>query len=383
MGKKRASGAAELTPRTNKQQHLPLFVALVAFLAALWVYSKPQDGESTNARAAPILDQGRRIQDSAAAVAFYRSHLNVTAAQSLDTALLLDEIGDLHARMHNYKAASKAHLKSLKLKRLPSVKSDAGGLILTAASLATDYKMTFRYGKALKILAEAQRVSQLPPKVEALLFRQEANILDCKGDTISALHRFEHAQKLAEQGGKGSTEEFFETLQTHIDLLQRTRNSIPPPPPEVGMAMAKRAAKLIGVLLDSGPWTTPWQLPRTFIPGLVSAPFLDFAAFPAMQPLAKLLQARTSALQGEFAQLQRRNAMAREQECIHDAALGHWTRYEITWTWLKLDQNNCSTDTPVACQVFKEMNELNIVPVMRAGFSVVDANTWIKPHYGE
>jgi hypothetical protein len=387
--KKRPARKAAAADGTSNQR-LALLVGVAAVVAAVLGLSK-RAGPSEPIRATLILKMGRQIRDPAAALAFYASHVNKTDCKSSSsqilcmsqTALLLDEVGDLHAGMHNFKAAAKAHLKSLKMKRQSPIESNVGGLILTAASLATDYKMTFRYGKALKVLAEAQRVPHLPTNVEAILFRQESNILDCKGDTVSALHRFEHAQQMQDRSDHSSAEDFFETVQTHIDLLQRTRNSVPPPPPEVGMAMAKRAAKLISVLLDSGPWTSAWQLPRTFLPGLASAPFLDMAAYPALQPLAKLLEAKQQELQDEFLQLEQKKAMAREQECIHDAALGHWTRYEITWTWLELDSNNCSIHTPVACQVFKEMNDLDIVPVMRAGFSVVDANTWIKPHYGQ
>ena len=66
--------------------------------------------------------------------------------------------------------------------------------------------------------------------------------------------------------------------------------------------------------------------------------------FAALQPLAAVLQSRHSELQAEFAQLEAAKALKREQECIHATGkgLGHWTRFEITWTWLDLDADGCA-----------------------------------------
>ena len=57
-------------------------------------------------------------------------------------------------------------------------------------------------------------------------------------------------------------------------------------------------------------------------------------------------------------------------------------RYEIAAVWQRLNGTSCSTDSPVACGVLADLRSTAAAPILRAGYSAVDAHTWIRPHFG-
>jgi hypothetical protein len=99
----------------------------------------------------------------------------------------------------------------------------------------------------------------------------------------------------------------------------------------------------------------------------------------------RALAAAHGALAAEYASLRDAGLLFPETECIHDAAAGAWKHYSVNGYWLRLDANGCSLATPAACAVLAAMHALELsapFQVVRAGYSVVDTDAHLQPHFG-
>ena len=58
---------------------------------------------------------------------------------------------------------------------------------------------------------------------------------------------------------------------------------------------------MIEAMLKKGPWTSPWQLPKKYIPGLKALPWFDDTTdYPELRPLVQLLEKRKKDLEAEY-----------------------------------------------------------------------------------
>lgn len=161
--------------------------------------------------------------------------------------------------------------------------------------------------------------------------------------------------------------------------------SAPPVPPAIQEKMLAAARRTSLSFIDRGPWVTPLQLPKHYLPGLAARPWHSVDQhYPHLKPLEELLRASAPALRKEYMALKRKHLLFPETECIHDAAAGAWKQYNVNGYWLRRDANGCSLDTPATCALLQRINDLGIpnLVVLRAGFSAVSSAAHIKPHYG-
>jgi len=292
---------------------------------------------------------------------------------------LLEEIGDEYSKLKRYNSALKYHKKALKLKSKTGAASNSAGLALSYASIASDYMNSFNLQEALKSVRKAQNLGSLPPEALAVLYQQEAAIHECTDDFVSALQRFEHAGKLS----PASLATWEHTLK-HLELLKRTvASSGDLMPAAVRSAMESRAQNIAARLIDRGPWVRTDQLPKTFFPGLLARPWHTLDEMRSrdwVDPSVRLVLGVFVDLQIEYDKLRQGGYMRRETECIHQHAGGEWRSFQINSPWEVL-HDGCADATPVACRLFADLGKLGM-PLIRAGYSVVNAHAWLKPHFG-
>jgi len=196
---------------------------------------------------------------------------------------------------------------------------------------------------------------------------------------ITALQRFEESMRL-------TTQPRLEQLRQHMDLLARTlqQEAIPA---QIAGFMRQRLATLGQQLVQQGPWERLDQLPGNYIPGLSASAWRRPDAFPpaiAADLLAAeaYLRAQTASLRREYLALSQAGLLQRERECIQEAGHGRWTRFEVTAVWRRLS-GGCAVDSPVACAVFHALQQAPYnLRVIRSGYSALEADTRLKPHFG-
>jgi hypothetical protein len=174
----------------------------------------------------------------------------------------------------------------------------------------------------------------------------------------------------------------------------------------VAAALARRAAALEAALLARGPWVHPQQLPRTFTPGLRSAPWHEHtgsgARWPALTaPAAAALAAAAPALRAEFEALQRDGLLLEETECVHTGGYnassgggsggggggsgggGTWRWAATNGFWQPRDAAGCALSMPAACALVAELaRALPRLRVLRAGYSAIAGHAHLRPHCG-
>ena len=136
------------------------------------------------------------------------------------------------------------------------------------------------------------------------------------------------------------------------------------------------------VLVQRGQWSSALQLPHKYIPHLTARPWHSVEALPQLQPLIDLLHDAAPSLRKEYRKLKRKGLLVTDEDCIQHNSGGKWHRYEIAAVWQRLNGTTCSLDSPTACSVLSKLRDTGVVPILRAGFSAVDAQTWIRPHFG-
>ena len=278
---------------------------------------------------------------------------------------LLDALGDAHARITQHQNAAAYHRAALQQKQLdtwPPVK-----MVASYAALATDAANLVQLDEALDWVRQAQALA-LPKAGLAILYQQEARILECKDDYISALHVFEHSLKLQD-----ANVDVPQVLQ-HMDFLKQVLVSSQDMPTEVASAIRSRVKDMAKGLIRNVPRlrSKPWHTLEE-APGVPSWMEQAYAATRA---------AKTELLE-EYQALKDAGKMIREQECIHSHRGGQWSRFEINARWHSTDSGGirCAVESPRACSLFRKLQRMGM-PLIRAGYSSVSAGAWLKPHYG-
>ena len=296
---------------------------------------------------------------------------------------VLELLGDIYAFLKRHDVARKHHHNALNIKKRLGVA--ASEIAIMHATVATDCMLSFDLSAALEHLRHAQAI-QLPPEAQSVLYKQEAAVHECGGDFVSALHRFEHAAKLAPSQIHST-----EHLLKHLELLKRTMASADDMPMEVRKSMEGHAQHLAGILIHNGPWESMDQLPGTYLPGLTARPWhslvrafsgsLDGVWSPWMDPAAMVVRLKHKDLLAEYDSLSSKGLLRRETECIHEHGGGEWRRFEANGFWEARNAHGCATASPIACSLFQELIDLGM-PLIRAGYSAVGPGAWLKPHFG-
>ena len=180
----------------------------------------------------------------------------------------------------------------------------------------------------------------------------------CGDDFATALHVFEHALKLAKPSKAG--------MLRHMELLGQVARL--DAPLEVRTALRNRRAQLAQQLISQGLGRLQ-QFPRRFVPFLPSQPWWE-----GCDEACGLLRGFKERLLEEYRELRRAGSMQRELECLHSHQGGHWSRFEIS------ERERC-LQAPKACELLEGLRKLG-VPVIRGGYSALEAKSWLKPHFG-
>ncbi|CAE8614475.1 unnamed protein product, partial [Polarella glacialis] len=291
------------------------------------------------------------------------------------------------------------HAEALEAKRRAPAAPSNAELATSYAAIATDCMMTFELEAALVHVRQAQALQGLPPAAMAVLFRQEADIHRCADDFSSALHRFEHAEKLSPQLDEKQALKHLELLRL---TLASSGNSMPQ---QVRNAMSARVRHISAQLLAHGPWQRADQLPQRFLPGLLAKPWHLLpgqgpdeatssgsradeaaAAWRQSQEWLKqglsLLRSSHLSLVDEYADLDREGLLRRDTECIHRLhEAGAWRRFEVNAVWEARGADGCAEASPSACALVRKLRAAGM-PLIRAGYSAVGPRAWLKPHHG-
>lgn len=114
-----------------------------------------------------------------------------------DAARVYDALGDLLSQLHRPQEALLAHLRA---KATRGAAATLAQSLLSHSALATDYRMLHRFNESVTELVaaqtEARRAGVRDNSVIAPLILMESVTLECAGDAVSALQRFEMAKRL-------------------------------------------------------------------------------------------------------------------------------------------------------------------------------------------
>lgn len=150
--------------------------------------------------------------------------------------------------------------------------------------------------------------------------------------------------------------------------------------------MRAEERRIASALLRHGPWTHQQQLPRHYLPELRAQPWHNLVGVDAWAPrwlaaAADLVAEAAPALLAEYDDLRRAGRLHRETECIHRHGTGAWLRFELNGVWEERGVDGCAVVAPVACALYSQLRAAGM-PLLRAGFSAVDAGGWLRPHCG-
>ena len=286
---------------------------------------------------------------------------------------LLDALGDTSARTIQHENAAAYHRAALQQKQRAAW--PPAEMVASYSALATDAMNLFQLEEALDWVRQAEALP-LPNVALAILYQQEARLLECKDDYISALHVFEHSLKLQDSNGVP------EVLQ-HMDYLKQVLVSHDVPS-EVAGAIQSRISQMSNDLIRKGV-AGEGQFPKRYVSGLrPGKPWQSFKESAWMEKADVATRAATAELLEEYYALKEAGKMSREQECIHSHRGGQWSRFEINaLNWHSTDSAGirCAVESPRACALFRKLSGFGM-PLIRAGYSAVSAGAWLKPHHG-
>lgn len=306
---------------------------------------------------------------------------------------LLDALGDSSVRTVQHENAAAYHRAALQQKQ--NAAWPLTEIVASFAALATDAMNLFHLEEALDWVRQAQALP-LPGSALAILYQQEARILECKDDFISALHVFEHSLKLLQQDAKPL--EAAQILR-HMDFLKQVLVS-DDVPAVVAKSIRSRLEGMSKDLIMKG-YGGEGQFPKRYVPSLRSKPWhvlhgcssndnmenmvsQDGRVWPRwMKRACVALKAAKAELLKEYEILKEAGKMTREQECIHSHHGGQWSRFEINALWHSTDTGGirCAVESPRACALFQKLQGFGM-PLIRASYSSVLPGAWLKPHYG-
>jgi hypothetical protein len=304
-----------------------------------------------------------------------------------DRVMLLSTIRDAYSAIHMHEQAVQYGERIVKLCRkdlkTSAPSSEFRDAILSLASLAWAYRMNMQFEPAEALIEEirtAISAIKLPQQssvdIESTLLRLESALMECQGDDLVALLKFEQALRMSKQTDSSSA------LQ-HIDLVKSVlAKSDIDIPPVVRHQMEQRLASLHKQVKEKVGYARNDQLPEHYVAGLQSQPWYDFKdSNPVIRNARKYIIDSQASLKKEYHLLADADLLQQERECILAPGKGNWTRFEVTGRWQELDDNACARHSPVACSVVKHLKDIGL-PVIRAGYSALKAKTWLKPHFG-
>eukprot|EP00039_Didymoeca_costata_P029879 m.26842 g.26842 ORF g.26842 m.26842 type:complete len:439 (+) comp7839_c0_seq2:134-1450(+) len=273
-------------------------------------------------------------------------------------------------------------------------------MLVYARSLAKikDYKSA---GKILKHIEKIVKAGEgiLPPAVRSLglasMAAEMATVIACAGDANKAVNKMEDAL-------------------LHIDpLLDTPSDGSVPKDQDPKLLFATYSAELARFLLWAGAtedayevmkmavkwgrWKNDLQLPAgQYIPTLEAKPVhikssddknVDSRLTPFIEAL-RLIESYTGALKEEAnILLEAKDVLLEQNECLHTGTTqktGAWRYapvYGLHSTFQALP-NFCHEATPEACKLVKELQSIRGISLERLGYSSIDANVHIQPHWG-
>lgn len=305
------------------------------------------------------------------------SLLEGVAATSVGNAQYFDALGDAHFFARQYSAAERHHLEALRVRQ--GMEQDSSELAESFLRLATDVQFE-NPPLALQYLHSAHRLPRLHPDVSAYLLMSEARVHECSDDFEAALQKMDNAVRVLPGLGEHSDYKraLAATLGRMVARNKRSRNAL-------DVALQQTLETLQRSLLASGPWEMKLQMPLQYTKGLISKPWrsIEDEAAPAWShTCAGIVKRVVDSLRTEYASLQDSGLLRRQTECISSHRSGAWLFFEIGAPWEDLGEDNCSTASPVACKLFHELHAAGM-PLVRAGYSVLQAGSHLWPHMGK
>lgn len=300
---------------------------------------------------------------------------------------LLERTASLMRAMRRHDDAYRAHSRLLEIRGSMGVTQ--ARLLVTFTELITDSYLAGRHSRALAILAHArQKLGSLPSEADRLLHRLEALVCYCRGDVSEAIKSMYIGLPdwtspmtaattvfgLHPTGGSRDQSGEVIRLLTYLLADGNTRSE-----------SQTRVDELKRSLVIVGPWQHPMQLPVHYIPDLTSQPWHTVQDWPHLSPVVKLLEAKTNELLGEYMSLKEAGRLLDDQDCLQggrDTSRGAWRRFEVLGIWSELGLNGCSIHTPVSCQILSILEDMDVIHVLRLGFSALTPEARLRPHYG-
>jgi tetratricopeptide (TPR) repeat protein len=292
---------------------------------------------------------------------------------------LLEVLGaaaKLWRTVKHHDAALQCHQEMLSLRG--QVGAIPESYLVLWTEMATDLHLGGKYAEALRVLdqAEAQLGQALQHEGLALLHKQRAFLHDCSGKYQQAVEQMALARSMADAPDFATG---LDDLLRHRTMLTRMAAA---QPQQVDSDLQDEIDAMGNLLVQRGQWSTALQLPHKYIPGLTARPWHSMNDLPQLQPLVDILRDAAPLLRKEYRKLKRKALLTADEDCIQHNAGGKWHRYETAAVWQRLNGTTCSLDSPVACGVLLKLRGAGVVPILRAGYSAVDAQTWIRPHFG-
>lgn len=263
----------------------------------------------------------------------------------------------------------------------------ASELLLARVALAEARLSSRDFDDALSVLriARADVVrfsapSPPPSRIIGGLIRVEAEALSCSGSPEAALDLY--VQGVTSGAASYTSAAWLRTwpaadsptpflLESWRLLSRATQN----------MSVEAARARIGSELVRRGPWTSPLQLPRTFVKGLESAPWHD-APPPGLEALRVRLEEAAPSLLREFRSLPK-SLLLREAECIA-AGKAEWLYMTVNAPWVEdVDDVGCSRATPVACSIVREAASAGWAgEALRATYSILSGGARLTTHCG-
>lgn len=317
-----------------------------------------------------------------------RSQRPTSPASAAMRTYLLDTLGDAHHICANFNDSFRYYRESLEYKLLFG--SPPGDVAETYQALAAVVQVIDPYA-ALGYLGSALDLPDLAPAARASIVWRQAKGYECAADFKASLERLDamvaldprYGQDLTWRGALMAT--LAKTLQLQKGLSDAVRADL-----------ARRLAQVKEALLRDGPWSDPEQMPpvSTYSSGLKAQPWHDLhdpawerpvqggrVAATLLQDAAALVMAATPRLKSEFFDLQRAAKLRIQGECISSKRGGSWSFLEVESPWEEKGADGCVAAAPAACRLVASLRNLGM-PVVRAGYSVVEAGTHLLPHTG-
>lgn len=313
------------------------------------------------------------------------SNADITKKNANERIDILNAAASVSRKLKKHNLSYSYHTEVMQLKGTTG--ATALSYLLSYTDLATDLYLNFDFAEAITLLRSTlHRLDKmLTPQARAILLKFIATVSDCQGNYVTAIENMNIGRQMAENEDKL---QHLNEVSQHRLLLIRAVSSIDEKRGAINqfklserIKLIEMAEKLSVYLMRVGPWQSILQMPIHYNQALSSIPWLQINTFPKLHHIEDILIKHYLALREEYLDLKTSHLLLRDSDCIADADGGRWWRYEITGAWYPLDKNRCSNHTPVACHTLQLLRDTNF-RILRAGYSAIEPNTWIRPHFG-